>query len=65
MEKALDTRFDTWMKRAQRIVWILLGIGIAIHQTLYASDPNPLLIGLAGLCLGLPVTLGMERKKPD
>lgn len=55
--------FDTWFLRVRNVVWILLGIGIAGHQTLYASSPNPLLIGLAGLLLGLPVTLGLESRK--
>lgn len=61
MERTKDTSFDTWLGRARTIIWIMLGVGIAAHQTLLASEPNPLLIGLAGLCLGLPITTRIEK----
>lgn len=62
MTQASPDRFDLWFGRAQRVWWMSLGTVIGLHQTFFTKDAQPILIGFAAICLGLPIARALDRR---
>jgi hypothetical protein len=53
--------YDRNVGRVRQVVLLLLGTGIGIHETLFTSSPQPVLLIFAAGLLGLPLALGLDR----
>lgn len=58
-------RFDTLFGRAQKLWWMLLGTVVGLQQTFLATSAQPILIGFAALCLGLPLARSLDKRGKD
>lgn len=54
---------DEWIRRARDIALVLIGAGIALHETLIAATAEPVLIGFAGTLLLSPAFLRSDRAR--
>jgi hypothetical protein len=61
-EKEPVDLYDKTLKRIRNLVVLLLGAGIVVHETLFTTSPQPVLLILAAGLLGLPLALGLDRK---
>jgi hypothetical protein len=55
-------RYDRNAGRVRQAVLLALGVGIGIHETVFTSSPQPVLLIFAAGLLGLPLALGLDRK---
>lgn len=59
-----DPVFDRFMSRVRVIASLSLGTVIVLQQLFLARSAQPILIGLAALLLGLPLTRVLDRLVP-
>lgn len=62
MTTAHSDRFDLWLGRVRQIVWLSLGSGVGVQQTLVAKEAQPILLAFAVACLGLPIARALDRR---
>lgn len=55
-------QYDKMIARARQAILLVLGVGIGVHETLFTSSPQPVLLIFAAGLLGLPLALGLDRR---